>query len=352
MDPTAYAYFTDRLEVKKQVVKEKIDELITEMFCNMVNDFSRLAEVNKKEKEANGDGGVSSAGVALQGPGEMGSCVETINSKIHYMLIKTYEEAFTDYEQGMEYAKEASNQQQQQQQLQQQQHQQQQLTEDGGELILFETTQVKKRKRNKGVETDDRALVLMNKMPKAVQKSFYCKWPDCGHSSKNFYNLAKHVRHNHFSLPVTKQEQDELKIVDKRDPLKFVGELTEQNPHREVVQPTEEDLYQPKYERRKKYICKYINCGRAFSEKQVLVGHEKLHLGLKPFRCGFDKSCPFSSLKRTAVRRHIRQKHFKLPKTLKKQMAMSLIDDRDPDMYIVEDPNQNQIPLLFEVQQN
>lgn len=119
-----------------------------------------------------------------------------------------------------------------------------------------------------------------------------------------------------------------------------------------MVQPTEEDLYQPKYERRKKYICKYINCGRAFSEKQVLVGHEKLHLGLKPFKCVFDESCPFSSLKRTAVRRHVRQKHFKLPKTLKKQMALSIIDLRDPDEFIKEDPNPAPLSMLLEVQHN
>lgn len=138
---------------------------------------------------------------------------------------------------------------------------------------------------------------------------------------------------------------DELKIVDKRDPLKFVGELTVQNQTREVVQPTEEDLYQPQYERKRKFVCKYVNCGRTFNEKQVLVGHEKLHLGLKPFKCVFDKSCPFSSLKRTAVRRHIRQKHFKLPKTLKRQAQMSIIDDRDPDSYIEEDPSQNIVPI-------
>src|SRR5699024_6801737 len=113
------------------------------------------------------------------------------------------------------------------------------------------------------------------------------------------------------NLPVTKQEQDELNIVDKRDPLKFVGELTEENPNREVVQPTEEDLYQPEYARRRKFVCKYANCGRSFNEKQVLVSHEKLHLGLKPFKCKFDMNCPFASLKRTAVRRHIRQRHFK-----------------------------------------
>lgn len=147
----------------------------------------------------------------------------------------------------------------------------------------------------------------MNKKPRVAEKSFYCKWPECGHSSKNFYNLAKHVRHHHFNLPLTKQEQTELNIVDDRDPLKFVGELTDANSTREIVQPSAEDLVRPEYSRQRKFVCKFANCGRSFSEKQVLVSHEKLHLGLKPFKCAFDPACPFSSLKKTAVRRHIRQ---------------------------------------------
>lgn len=73
---------------------------------------------------------------------------------------------------------------------------------------------------------------------------------------------------------MTKQEQDELNIIDKRDPLKFVGEITEEHPHREIVQPTAEDLYQPEYSRIRKFTCKYANCGRSFNEKQVLISHE------------------------------------------------------------------------------
>lgn len=137
MDPSAYNYLITRLELKKQTVKEKMDEFIEEMFCNMINEFSHLAEANKKEKEPGAD-----MGQQLD-PAEMGNCVDQINAKINYMLMKTYEEAFVDYEQGLEYAKDPAH---------------QQLTaENGDSLIFFETTPVKKRKRNKDVIPDDRA---------------------------------------------------------------------------------------------------------------------------------------------------------------------------------------------------
>ena len=80
--------------------------------------------------------------------------------------------------------------------------------------------------------------------------------------------------------------------------------------------------------------------GKTFEERSCFVNHERLHLGVKPFRCRFDLDCPFSSLKRTAVRRHVRQKHFRLPKTLKQQAALNIVDTRDPDMFIEEDVQQ------------
>jgi len=159
------------------------------------------------------------------------------------------------------------------------------------------------------------------------------------------YNVAKHVRATHYQLPVTKQEQLALGIDDRRDAMKFVGELTPDQPHREMLEPTVEDMHQPDYpnnrkeqqqqQQKPKYRCSHQNCTQEFVRLQSLQLHEQGHLGLKPFRCIYPH-CEFTSLKRNCVRRHVRTQHFKLPKTYKKQEALNIVDVRNPDDYIAE----------------
>lgn len=163
----------------------------------------------------------------------------------------------------------------------------------------------------------------------------YCKWPGCDHTSRNYYNVAKHVRYAHFNLPITRTEQFELNIEDSRDQFKFVGTLSEAHPEKEILVPTEEEQIRANYDRQDNFKCKLKECGRTFKFKATLIAHERIHLGVKPFSCKFP-GCDFRSLKRNVCRRHIRQKHFHLPKTYKKQVALQIIDERDPDVYIEE----------------
>ena len=72
----------------------------------------------------------------------------------------------------------------------------------------------------KSFETDQ-GLTLHERIHLGI-KPFSCNWPDCSYSSKQFGNVANHVRIHHFKLPPTKKEQERLNIVDDRDPKQYV----------------------------------------------------------------------------------------------------------------------------------
>ena len=86
----------------------------------------------------------------------------------------------------------------------------------------------------------------------------------------------------------------------------------------------------------KKFACKFQGCGQSFLYDANLKHHERIHLKIKPFRCTWP-SCDYSSTVKSAVVRHVRIRHFKLPITLKQQNQLGITDDRDPTEYIAED---------------
>ena len=81
------------------------------------------------------------------------------------------------------------------------------------------------------------------------------------------------------------------------------------------------------------HTCDIDGCGKTFSKKCDLQAHQRIHLGLKPYRCKWT-GCGYASAQRPIVLRHIRTKHLKLPKSLKLQQAQGIVDDRDPREFL------------------
>ena len=81
------------------------------------------------------------------------------------------------------------------------------------------------------------------------------------------------------------------------------------------------------------YTCDLNNCGKSFVRVSDFQNHRRCHLGLKPYLCNWTE-CNYASFCRSAVVRHIRSKHFNLPRTLKQQQAQGLVDDRNPRDYL------------------
>ena len=82
----------------------------------------------------------------------------------------------------------------------------------------------------------------------------------------------------------------------------------------------------------KKHACKFQGCLASFEADAFLIRHERIHLGIKPYRCTWT-DCGYVSANRPDVVRHVRAKHFKLPKLIKKQKE----DTRNPNTYIEVD---------------
>ena len=138
-----YNFFLERLDNKKLTVKNKMNDIVEELFGNLLTEFNGLAQTKlENESMADGTEGTdgqqqsSGKGLSTQAP-RVGNCIDDINNKIHFMLLATYEEAFTDYEQSLEYAKVAR------------------IAVNGEPA--FEVTPAKRRKRKKEMEKDDRA---------------------------------------------------------------------------------------------------------------------------------------------------------------------------------------------------
>lgn len=131
-----YQYFLDRLESKKQTVKHKLGDIVDELFGNILHEFNDLEAKNRQKSDTGilDVNGVDSI--------KVGNCIEDVNTKIHYMLLTTYEEAFADYEQSVEYGKQCKE--------------AQAVNSEIGNLP-FEITIVKRRKRKGAVEPDNRA---------------------------------------------------------------------------------------------------------------------------------------------------------------------------------------------------
>ena len=100
---------------------------------------------------------------------------------------------------------------------------------------------------------------------------------------------------------------------------------------RAVVQNHQKGAHVPK-----KYACKFRGCNQSFCTDFLLANHERVHLSTKPYKCSWNE-CRFTSAKRGDVRRHIRTRHFKLPELVKEQNRRGIVDDRNPDDYIMVD---------------
>lgn len=85
-----------------------------------------------------------------------------------------------------------------------------------------------------------------------------------------------------------------------------------------------------------RFVCKSPGCGKAFQRDLLLRNHERIHLGIKPYRCTW-ANCGFAAEQRSNVIQHIRTKHFHWPITQYEQRRLNIADTRDPNEYLQED---------------
>ena len=79
--------------------------------------------------------------------------------------------------------------------------------------------------------------------------------------------------------------------------------------------------------------CRFDGCGKTFQTACHLLRHELIHSNKRPFRCKWD-GCTFVAIQRSDAIRHVRVKHFQLPRTYKLQQEQGIHDDRDPLQFI------------------
>ena len=77
-------------------------------------------------------------------------------------------------------------------------------------------------------------------------------------------------------------------------------------------------------------------CNKSFKTDNDLARHERIHLGLKPYKCSWN-NCIFSAKRRDSVIQHIRTVHFQLPESVKEQQRRGIVDQRDPNELIEVD---------------
>ena len=82
------------------------------------------------------------------------------------------------------------------------------------------------------------------------------------------------------------------------------------------------------------FTCNIDECGKTFGRKDHFEAHQRMHRGIKPYQCRWE-GCGYASEHRSNAIQHIREKHFQLPRTLKKQQReQGIEDDRDPRQYL------------------
>jgi hypothetical protein len=82
-----------------------------------------------------------------------------------------------------------------------------------------------------------------------------------------------------------------------------------------------------------KFRCKSPGCGKSSPKDSKLAIHERIHLDIKPFSCTWPR-CRYSSVTKGDVVRHVRMKHFNLPKLNKDQARLNIVDNRNPEDYV------------------
>ncbi|KAH9405855.1 hypothetical protein TYRP_014151 [Tyrophagus putrescentiae] len=83
----------------------------------------------------------------------------------------------------------------------------------------------------------------------------------------------------------------------------------------------------------KSFACRHRDCGKVFQSPNHLRRHECIHTNVRPYRCKWD-SCNFVAIQRSDAIRHVRVKHWHLPRTFKLQQEMNIEDTRDPLEFI------------------
>ncbi len=87
------------------------------------------------------------------------------------------------------------------------------------------------------------------------------------------------------------------------------------------------------------YICKRLNCKQTITIYQNLVRHDRIHRKAKPWRCGV---CGHKSSQNSAVKNHIRRKHFnpiwrkKKSKNLEKRFDDYLLKNLQKDSELLQ----------------
>ena len=79
--------------------------------------------------------------------------------------------------------------------------------------------------------------------------------------------------------------------------------------------------------------CTQEGCNQTFQFMNHLEIHQRIHTGETPYKCTWD-NCEVSFNQIGTAITHVRMKHFRLPRTIKKQKELNIIDERDPKVYV------------------
>lgn len=83
----------------------------------------------------------------------------------------------------------------------------------------------------------------------------------------------------------------------------------------------------------KSFACRHRDCGKVFQSPNHLRRHECIHTNQRPYKCTWE-GCTFVAIQRSDAIRHVRVKHYNLPRTFKLQQEMNIEDTRDPLEFI------------------
>lgn len=207
-------------------------------------------------------------------------------------------------------------------------------------------------------------------------KPFRCGWEGCQYRATQMSHLYPHINTVHFKLPRTKKERDLLDIQDDRKANQYIrvdttllayrlssqpnvkadsSESLHSKEHSYALDPARESTATLKADQqqqistesekdaneqktsssdggKKHFICNFEGCGKSFpSNRLQLITHERIHWGVKPYRCSL---CHQEFTQRAHVYCHVRGHHFRLPLYQKEQQRRHIEDDRNPNYFI------------------
>lgn len=178
-------------------------------------------------------------------------------------------------------------------------------------------------------------------------KPYECTFPSCDQAFDDLTILYKHIRSEHqqqFPKMYVKVRKEILTEETKQLGIKecYTGEvygegMPEEDDNTTNTMPTLPPFTTIHRTSTGHLVCPFSECDQQTNKMVDLKNHYRIHGGrdYRPYKCVFpDESCQYAATEKKNVERHIRVKHFHLPRSIKKCNETVIDDDRNESDFV------------------